>query len=244
MTAKNVLLIGASGGLGNHFAKGLAEAGYNLGLNYNTHSDRVEQLKKDLEGLNIKFNTYKADITNEDEIIKMTSDMLNDFGTIDILINDAGISIDGMSWKLGVNEWNKVINVNLTGPFLCIKHVLPHMRKNNWGRIVNISSVVPSLGIPGTVAYSASKAGLAGLTKTVSKEVINSNITVNTISLGYFDAGMLYYIKEDIRLKIKDSIPRKEFGNPAELINLLNFLISENSKYLTGQVLHINGGLY
>jgi NAD(P)-dependent dehydrogenase (short-subunit alcohol dehydrogenase family) len=244
MTTKNVLLIGASGGLGNHIAQGLADAGYNLALNYNTHSERIEQLKKLLEPKKIKFKDYKADITIEDEIAKMAGDMLNDFGTIDILINDAGISIDGMSWKLGLNEWNKVINVNLTGPFLCIKHVLPHMRKNKWGRIVNISSVVPSLGIPGTAAYSASKAGLAGLTKTISKEVINLNITVNTISLGYFDAGMLYNINEEIREKIKDSIPRKEFGNPSEIVSLLHFLISDKSSYLTGQVLHINGGLY
>ncbi len=241
---KNVLLIGASGGLGKHFAAGLAKAGYNIALHYNDHPDSISSIENEIKSLNVKCSGYKSDICNEIEIIELIKRVNDDFGSIDILINNAGISIDGITWKLDIDSWNKVIAVNLTGPFLCSKHVLPLMRANNWGRIINISSVVSQIGIPGTVAYSVSKAGLNGLTKTISKEVIKNNITVNQISLGYFDAGMLYRIKEEIRNQIKESIPRKEFGNPDEIVNCILYLISEHASYITGQVININGGLY
>ena len=140
--------------------------------------------------------------------------------------------------------WNEVLGVNLTGPFLCIKHTLPLMRKNNWGRIINISSVVPQLGVPGTSAYSASKSALTGLTKTVSKEVIKNNITVNLIALGYFNTGILFQIPPDIREQIKENIPKHEFGNPEEILNCISYLCGENASYITGQTININGGLY
>ncbi len=241
---KNVLLMGASGGLGKFFATGLARAGYNIALHYYNHPDSIYAIENELKSLNVNCKGYKSDICSESEIIELVKNVNDDFGSIDILINNAGISIDGITWKLDINSWNKVIAVNLTGPFLCSKHVLPLMRANNWGRIINISSVVPQIGIAGTVAYSVSKSGLNGLTKTISKEVIKNNITVNQISLGYFDAGMLYRIKEEIRNQIKESIPKKEFGNPDEIVNCLLYLISDNASYITGQVININGGLY
>lgn len=241
---KNVLLIGASGGLGKHFTAGLAGAGYNMALHYFSHPQNISSLEKELNELNIKFKLYNADISDENEVINLVKSVSNDFGSIDILINNAGISIDGVTWKLELGSWDKVMSVNLTGPFLCSKHVLPLMKAQNWGRIIYISSVVPQIGVPGTIAYSVSKSGLKGLTKTISKEVIKNNITVNQISLGYFDAGMLYRIKEDIRNQIKESIPKKEFGNPDEIINCLLFLLNEKASYITGQNININGGLY
>ena len=244
MTSKNILLIGAFGGLGNYFSKRFVNAGYNLALHYNTGEEKIKCLLKELETKNKKIKSYKADITSETDVIKMAQNVKNDFGSIDILINNAGLSIDGISWKLPLESWKKVINVNLTGPFLCTKHTLPYMKENNWGRIINISSVVPQLGISGTSAYSASKSGLDGLTKTISKEVIKYNITVNQISLGYFDPGMLYKIPEDIRKKIKESIPKQQFGDPKEITNCIFYLISEDSSYITGQNININGGLF
>ncbi len=199
MDKKNVLLMGSSGGLGQYFVKGLASAGYNLALHYFSGEEKIEALKRDMNAFEIKTGAYKADITSENEIMSMIEKIQTEFGTIDVLINNAGISIDGVSWKLGLDSWNKVMAVNLTGPFLCIKHTLPMMRQSGWGRIINITSVVSQLGVPGTSAYSASKAALSGLTKTVSKEVIKYNITVNQISLGYFHAGMLFRIPEEIR---------------------------------------------
>ena len=241
---KNILLIGASGGLGKHFALGLAKAGYNLALHYFSHPQNISELESRLNRLKIRFKAYNADISNENEVVTLINNVNIDFGSIDILINNAGISIDGVTWKLDIGSWNRVMSVNLTGPFLCSKHVLPLMKAQNWGRIINISSVVPQIGIPGTVAYSVSKSGLSGLTKTIAKETVKNNITANQISLGYFDAGMLYRIKEDIRNQIKESIPKKEFGNPDEIIECILFLIGENASYLTGQNININGGLY
>ena len=197
-----------------------------------------------MNAFEIKTGAYKADITSENEIMSMIEKIQTEFGTIDVLINNAGISIDGVSWKLGLDSWNKVMAVNLTGPFLCIKHTLPMMRQSGWGRIINITSVVSQLGVPGTSAYSASKAALSGLTKTVSKEVIKYNITVNQISLGYFHAGMLFRIPEEIREQIKSTIPKKEFGEPDEIVRCLLYLIDEKANYITGQTININGGLY
>ena len=244
MSSRNILLIGASGGLGKHFTAGLAKAGYNMALHYNDKEDELKSTLPQLNSFNIKNKTYKADITSENDVKNMIAKVNDDFGSVDVLINNAGISLDGVSWKLELESWNKVLAVNLTGPFLCIKHVLPLMKKNNWGRIINMSSVVSQIGVPGTAAYAVSKSGLSGLTKTVAKEVSKNNITINTISLGYFKAGMLYQISEELREQIKMTIPKKEFGDPEDLVSCVLYLTGEHSGYITGQTININGGLY
>ena len=236
--------MGSSGGLGKHFASGLAEQGHNLALHYNENSKAAETLLNDLKKYNVKAASFKADISSESDVSKMVSDVISEFGSIDVLINNAGLSINSVSWKMDLESWNKVIAANLTGPFLCIKHVLPHMRKSGWGRVINISSVVGLMGIPGTIAYASSKAGLEGLCKTVSKEVAKQDITINNIALGYFEAGLLYQIPEDLRNQIRESIPKKTFGDPMEIIRCMLYLIGENSSYITGQTININGGLY
>lgn len=249
MSGKNVLLTGASGGIGKYISLGLAQSGFNLALQYNSNQLKLEEniteIKKNIpESSGTIIKSYKADITNESSVKELTDNVKSDFGNIDILINNAGLSVNAMSWKMGLKDWNNVLNVNLTGPFLCTKYVLPVMKKNKYGRIVYISSVVPQIGVAGTAAYSASKAGLFGLCKTVSKEIIKNNITANVISLGYFDAGLLYQIPEEIRNQIKESIPVKEFGNPVEITECIKYLCSENSHYITGQILNLNGGLF
>lgn len=249
MSFKNVLLTGASGGLGKYISHHLAQNGFNLALQYNSSPEKLDESINEIKNSGtIKsgtvIKTYKADITDESSVKELAGKVKEDFGNIDILINNAGLSINAVSWKLNLDDWNKVINVNLTGPFLCTKHVLPLMKENKFGRIIYISSVVPQIGVAGTAAYSASKAGLYGLCKTVSKEIIKNNITANVISLGYFDAGLLYQIPEEIRNQIKETIPVKEFGNPAEVAECIKYLCSENSRYITGQTLNLNGGLY
>lgn len=244
MAGKNVLLIGASGGLGKHITTGLANSGYNLALNYNDNPDSLNESTEEIKKSGIKYNTYKADITSENEVIELINSVKKDFGSIDVLINNAGLSLNGMSWKLDINDWNKVLGVNLTGPFLCSKHTIPVMRENKWGRIIYMSSVVAQTGVPGTSAYAATKAGLYGLCKTISKEVIKNNITANLISLGYFEAGLLYQIPEDIREQIRETIPMKSFGNPKDVVESILYLASENSGYITGQTINLNGGLY
>lgn len=240
----NILLTGASGGLGKHFTKGLSEAGFNLALQYNSNPDALNETIKEVSNLNSKLKIYRADLTDENEVSSLVAKVSEEFGKIDILINNAGLSINAMSWKLSLDEWNKVLSVNLTAPFLCTKHLLPHMKDNKFGRIIYISSVVPQIGVAGTAAYAASKAGLMGLCKTVSKEVIKNNITANLISLGYFDAGLLYQIPEEIRAQIKQTIPVKEFGDPKEIVECIKYISSPDSKYLTGQTINLNGGLY
>jgi NAD(P)-dependent dehydrogenase (short-subunit alcohol dehydrogenase family) len=244
MSIKTVLLIGASGGLGQHITIGLAHAGYALALHYNSNFDKLQTTLSGIKVLNTKVKSYKADITSEAEVIAMVNSVREDFGSIDVLINNSGISLNGMSWKLSLEDWNKVLAVNLTGPFLCTKHVLPLMKEKKKGRIIYMSSVVAQTGVPGTAAYSATKAGLSGLCKTISKEVIRNGITANLISLGYFEAGLLFQIPEDIRSQIKETIPKKEFGNPNDVVECILYLCSENSGYLTGQSINLNGGLY
>ena len=174
----------------------------------------------------------------------MMGGVISKMGKIDILINAAGVSKSAVSWKTPLDDWNETIAINLTGPFLCIKHVIPFMRENNYGRIINISSVVAQSGFPGTVAYSASKAGLIGMVKTIAKEVASKNVTVNNIALGYFNKGMINQIPENLQEDIKETIPKKEFGKINELTNCLAYLSSENSEYLTGQTINLNGGMY
>jgi 3-oxoacyl-[acyl-carrier protein] reductase len=241
---KNILLIGSSGGLGKHFAKGLASAGYNLALHYNDNSSKLDDTIKEIGKTGVKISSYKADISDENSVKKMVDKVKTDFGSIEILINNAGLSLNAMSWKLSVDNWNKVIGVNLTGPFLCSKHVIPIMKENNRGRIIFISSVVGQIGVPGTAAYSATKAGLGGLCKTISKELVKSNITANIISLGYFEAGLLFQIPEDIREQIRESIPLKKFGDPSEILECILYICSDKSSYLTGQTINLNGGLF
>ncbi len=244
MQDKNVLIIGASGGLGKYITAGLAEAGCNLALHYHENSEKLEQTISGIKNPKLKIKTYRADIKNENEIAEMVNRIKTDFGTIDVLINNAGLSLNAMSWKLSIEDWNAVLAVNLTGPFLCTKHVLPVMKENNWGRIIYMSSVVPQIGVAGTAAYASTKAGLGGLCKTISKEIVKNNITANVISLGYFDAGLLYQIPEELRNQIKDSIPKKEFGNPNDVVECIKYLCSDNSGYISGQTININGGLY
>ncbi len=179
MSGKNVLLTGASGGIGKYISLGLAQSGFNLALQYNSNQLKLEEniteIKKNIpESSGTIIKSYKADITNESSVKELTDNVKSDFGNIDILINNAGLSVNAMSWKMDLKDWNNVLNVNLTGPFLCTKYVLPVMKKNKYGRIVYISSVVPQIGVAGTAAYSASKAGLFGLCKTVSKEIIKN----------------------------------------------------------------------
>ena len=240
MEKKNVLIIGASGGLGIHIAKFYSEKGCNLALHYH---DNVQSLKNTFQE-NETVHFFQADILSEEAINKMIQEVVSQLGRIDILINAAGISTSSVAWKTEVYDWNQTIGINLTGPFLCIKHVLPIMRENNFGRIVNISSVVAQSGVVGTAAYAASKAGLIGMVKTIAKEVANKNITVNNIALGYFNAGMINTVPEDLQETIKASIPKKEFGEMAELTNCLEYLTSDDAGYLTGQTINLNGGMY
>jgi len=242
-----VLITGGTKGVGKwiaeDFAKSLSEVV--LVLNYKSDYGTALQTEEELRQMsNAEIMLYKADIRNEDEVEKMVDVIIKTYGKIDVLINNAGVNKDAVTWKMEKKDWDEVINTNLTGAFLCTKHVLPHMRQACFGRIINISSVVGQMGVFGTCAYSATKAGLIGFTKTVAKEVANKNITVNCIALGYVQTGMSMRIDEELRKAYEKNIPLGRFATKDEVTGIVLFLCSKEASYITGQVINVNGGCY
>lgn len=234
--------MGASGGLGLEMIPVFFKEGYRLALHYNNSFEGLEEVIKTYSASYCKI--YQADIRQESQVESLLKDVYNDFGQVDVVVNAAGITASGMSWKMSGEEWQKTMDINLTGPFYAIKHALPYMREANFGRIINISSIVAQTGVIGTSAYAASKAGLIGLIKSVAKEVANRNITVNNVALGYFNAGMINEVPEVIQDEIKSTIPKKKFGDPVELATCILYLCDDNASYITGQTINLNGGLY
>lgn len=233
---KIILLTGASGGLGSAMALHLAEKGYKLALHFNEHEIVVPESDT--------VQHFQADLTDEAQIKAMIDAVVAVFGGIDIVINNAGISRNGMSWKLDSLDWAESIAINLSAPYFISKYAIPHMRKSNWGRIINITSVVGQTGVIGTSAYAASKAGLFGLTRTLSKELAAFGITVNNFALGYFNKGMIEDVSEDLQAEIISNVPMKKLGDPQTINAALDFVLSEGAGFYTGQTLNLNGGLF
>lgn len=236
VTKSVILLTGASGGLGEIIAKHLYDKGYLLALHFFSNKPNLPESDS--------IRHYCADLRDTIEIDQMMQLIIRDFGRLDVVINNSGISRSGMSWKLNLEDWQDSIAVNLTAPFYITKLAVPIMRKNGFGRIINISSVVGQTGFVGTSAYAASKSGLFGLTKTLAKELAGFNITVNSFALGYFKEGMIKEVPQDIQQEIINQIPMKQLGDVAVINEALDFVLSEAANYYTGQILNLNGGLY
>ncbi|MBC8262798.1 MAG: 3-oxoacyl-ACP reductase FabG [Anaerolineales bacterium] len=244
MQGKVAIITGASGGIGQVLAAELGEAGASIVVHYLTNEEAASRLVSKIREDGGKAMKSRADVTNSSEVESMVHRALDTFGRIDILVNNAGINRDAISWKMDERAWSQVLGVNLTGAFLCAKTVLPAMRRQQWGRIINISSVVAQIGVPGAAAYAASKAGLIGLTKTLAREVVRNNITVNCLALGYFSAGLMLTLAPELQETILSHIPMRRLGQPEEVAHTVRFLCDERASYITGQVLSINGGLY
>ena len=243
--SQTVLLTGASGGLGQAIARGLAARGFSLALHYHQKKERsFDELIEDLKKNNSTFKTYQADFKIENEIVGLINAAQKDLGNIDVVINNAGISHSSISWKQKLEDWKQLMDVNLTAPFLVMREALPLMRKNSFGRIINISSVVAHKPHAGTSAYAAAKAGLEGLTRAVAVETAKKNITVNSIALGFFDKGMINELDVELRQEIIKTIPAEKLGSAEELLQCILFLSNEQSSYITGQTIHLNGGMY
>jgi len=238
-----VLITGGSGALGGEIAKYLNGKGYDIILNYNRNSKGADEVIKGLEKGSRNISV-RCDITNEVDVVSMFDKIKKEYGRLDCVINNAGIHFDAPVWKLPLEEWKRVMDVNLTGTFLCSKHAIPLMRENGFGRLINISSVVGQRGEFGTSNYAASKSGLFGLTKTLAREGARFNITSNSVVLGYFSIGMIDDVPQEMQERLKSAIPMGRFGEPRELSSLINYLISEDASYITGQVIGINGGYY
>lgn len=238
------LISGSTGGLGSALAKKMSEAGYRLALHYFQHADEAEALLKALGGDKNRHQLFGADLRNEEEVISMVNSIRSKMGNVELLINNAGIPYSGLSWKQSLESWQEIFNVNTTGAWLLSKHCIPQMRIHEKGRILYISSIVAHRPLAGTSAYAASKAALEGLTKAQAIELAHFNITVNCIAPGYFDAGMIDSVDETLQEKIKSATPAMRLGHADELAAATLYLCSEEAAFTTGQIIHINGGLY
>lgn len=238
-----VLITGASGGLGTALVEEFLKCGIrNLVCQYRSEASELKEILLKYE-LDISTRMVKADLTNEQEVETLRKHVETHFGCLWGVINLAGASSNGLSWKLSKNDFDSVFEANLGSTFLTTRAFLPAMREKKVGRIVNISSVVAHLGAPGASHYAAAKAAIEGFTRSVSLEVAGRGITVNCIALGYFDRGLINHVKKEILDQIIEKTPLRRIGRANEIVPLLLYLLSENSGFMTGQVLHLDGGL-
>ena len=241
--AKVALITGATRGIGKQIALELASQGYNIALNYRKQNEELEALKKEIESQNVKCLTIYGDVSNYEDVEKFIKEIIKEFGKIDVLVNNAGITKDMLLMRMKKEDFESVIDVNLIGTFNVTKNVIPYMMKARNGKIVNISSVVGISGNAGQTNYSASKAGIIGFTKSLAKEVASRNINVNAIAPGFIKTDMTDVLKEEVKEEISKTIPLKRMGEAKDVANLVKFLVSEESNYITGQVINVDGGM-
>jgi 3-oxoacyl-[acyl-carrier protein] reductase len=237
---KNIIVTGASGGIGNAIIKKLSEAGANI-LASGTRIEKLEELKKNFEGLKI----LKFDISQSDKIEEFIENATNELGgSLDGIVNNAGITQDNLAIRMSLDEWQKVININLTSTFLMSKFAIKKMLKNKFGKIVNITSVVGHTGNLGQANYTASKAGIVAMSKSLAIEYAKKNININCISPGFIKTAMTDKIDEKFKEIIISKIPSARLGEPDDIANAVLFLCSDQSNYINGETLHVNGGMY
>ncbi len=239
---KTALVTGSGQGIGKAIAVTLAQAGADIVIN-DVNKEAAESAAAEIKALGVNTGVQIADITDPDAVKKMIDHVVNEFGGIDILINNAGIAKDGYIMRMSDDQWDAVLNINLKGAFNCIRAAVRPMFKKRGGAIVNVSSVIGVMGNAGQANYAASKAGLIGVTKSAAKEFAARNIRVNAIAPGFIDTAMTMAIPEEIREKYLESIPLKRYGTPEEVGQLVLFLVSDASSYITGQVVNVDGGL-
>ena len=240
---KVAMITGATRGIGKQIALTLANEGYNIVLNYRTKNDELIQAKNEIESKNVKCLTVQGDVTNFEDCKQMIESAIKEFGKIDVLINNAGITKDMLLARMKEEDFKQVIDVNLVGTFNMTKNVISYMMKARSGRIINISSVVGIAGNAGQTNYSASKAGIIGFTKSLAKEVASRNILVNAVAPGFIETNMTDVLKQEVKDEIAKNIPLKRMGTPQDVANVVKFLTSEDSSYITGQVISVDGGM-
>lgn len=244
MSNKVAVITGVSGGLAQDIILAMMQSSYDIAaINRNTDFD-FSFFENEATKNGLQFKVYATDLASEESISNATEQLICDFHRVDIIIHLAAISFSGMSWKQSTEKWNEVLAINLTGPMLISKHLIPQMKQQNEGCIIYFSSIVAHRAVAGTSAYAASKAGLEGLTKTQAVELGTYNIRVNCIAPGYLDAGMIREINESMRKELIQSTPLKSLGNPKTIAETVLYLCGPGGQFTTGQVLHINGGLF
>jgi 3-oxoacyl-[acyl-carrier protein] reductase len=243
MDARIALVTGASRGIGRACAQSLALAGYKVALAART-LDQLEETAQLTRDVGAESFVVEMDLSNSDSITAGINKAAKEFGRIDILINNAGITKDGLAVRMKKADWEGVLNTNLSGSFYAIQQVLPGMMRERWGRIVNISSVVGEKGNPGQANYVASKAGLIGLTKSLAQEVGSRNITVNAVAPGFIGTEMTHGLSEELKQRMIAETPLRRMGSPEDIAAAVKFLVSEEAGFITGHVLDVNGGIY
>ncbi|MDN5331137.1 MAG: 3-oxoacyl-[acyl-carrier protein] reductase [Tepidanaerobacteraceae bacterium] len=244
LSGKVCLVTGGSRGIGRSISIKLARLGAKVVLNYKSNEELAKKVVSEIESLNGEAVAYMADVADYEEASRMVEEVYQKFGRIDILVNNAGITRDGLILRMSEKDWDDVINTNLKGMFNTTKNAVKYMVKQRWGRIINISSVVGLYGNPGQANYAAAKAGVIGFTKSLAKELGSRGITVNAVAPGFIRTDMTAeIIKKNQEISIIEKIPLRRLGEPDDVANLVAFLASEESNYITGQIIAIDGGL-
>ena len=243
MAQRIACVTGASRGIGREIALTLARDGIKIIVASNEEENN-EKVAEEIRADGGEAVTKFLDLSQPDQIKGVFKKMVAEAGKIDILVNNAGITKDGLAARMKQDAWNLVLQINLSGAFLCTQVALPSMMKQRWGRIVNMASVVGQMGNPGQTNYVASKAGLIGLTKSIAREVASRNITVNAVAPGFVETDMTKTLPEEVREAMLKIIPLQRMAQPSDIAAAVRFLVSEDAAYITGQVLGVNGGMY
>ena len=238
---KVALVTGGSRGIGKEIAKKFASNEYDLVINYVSDNTDLEALKEEFNNTKVLF--IKADVTNYESCENMVNEAIKEFGRIDVLVNNAGITKDNLLMRMKEEDFDKVININLKGTFNMTKTATPYMMKQRYGKIVNISSVVGVIGNAGQSNYAASKAGIIGFTKSIARELASRNILANCVAPGFIKTDMTDVLSDSVKENIHAQIPLKKMGEAKEVANAVYFLASEENSYITGQVLNVDGGM-
>ena len=236
---KKILVTGASGGIGSEIVKKFVSLGGKV-LGTGTKAEKLDLIKKQYQNIKVK----KFDISEHSRIEEFIDNVVLELGGLDILINNAGTNVDNLSLRMKEEEWKKVIDINLTSTFLLAKHAIKKMLKNKFGRVVNITSVVGHTGNLGQSNYAAAKSGIIGMSKSLALEYAKKNITINCVSPGFIVSDMTMNIAEKVRLYLTSRIPMGKLGTGEDVSNCVAFLSSDQASYITGETLHVNGGMY
>jgi 3-oxoacyl-[acyl-carrier protein] reductase len=243
LESKVAIVTGGSRGIGKAICQTFAENGCDVAFTYNNSKESAETLAKDLKNIGVNAKAYKSDASSFDDATQLVEDVINDFGKIDILVNNAGIKKDNLLMRMNKEDFDSVVNTNLSSVFNLTKASIRTFLKQRSGSIINISSVVGVKGNAGQSNYSASKAGIIGFSKSVALELGSRNIRSNVIAPGFIETDMTDSLSEDVINSWKESIPLKRGGKPSDVGNACVFLASDMSSYITGQVLHVDGGM-
>ena len=243
LKGKTAVITGASRGIGRAIALKLAKQGANVVVNYRNSVDAVAQVVKEIEALGVKVLAIQADISSYSDVEKMMKKCVEEFGSIDILVNNAGITKDGLLMRMKEEDFDSVIDINLKGAFNCTRHVSAIMLKQRSGRIINISSVTGITGNAGQVNYSAAKAGIIGMTKSVAREFGSRGVTCNAVAPGFIQTDMTESLPNKVKDAMMSTIPLKRLGRPEDVANVVAFLATDEAAYITGQVINVDGGM-